>query len=181
MFDVPSAATLRELSSVLGVLSAMITPAVLILASGSLILTTSTRLTRVVDRVREMLTDLEGIADLTDEASNEKRALLFAQLERAMTRARLLQRALTRLYVGLAMFIATSVAIGVVAVSARFAWIPLALGFVGAGLLFWASITLIFESRLALATTYAEMDYIWRIHMPADRRERARDAWWHLP
>ncbi|HXG59080.1 MAG TPA: DUF2721 domain-containing protein [Thermoanaerobaculia bacterium] len=178
--DFVSAAPLKELSSALGVLSAMITPAVLILASGSLILTTSNRLTRVVDRVREMLADLEAIADASDELSNEKRTLLFAQLERATLRARLLQRAMTRLYLGLAMFIATSVSIGVVALSSRFAWMPLLLGFIGAGLLFWASIILIFESRLALATTYAEMDYIWRVHMPADRRERLRDAWWHL-
>ena len=40
-----------ELTSTLSVLSAMITPTVLILACGSLILTTSQRLTRVIDRV----------------------------------------------------------------------------------------------------------------------------------
>ncbi|HET7711316.1 MAG TPA: DUF2721 domain-containing protein, partial [Thermoanaerobaculia bacterium] len=56
MFPDVSSASPQGLTSVLSVLSAMITPAVLILASGSLILTTSNRLTRVVDRVREMLT-----------------------------------------------------------------------------------------------------------------------------
>jgi hypothetical protein len=43
---------MRELSAVLTVLSAMITPAVLILASGSLLLTTSQRLNRAIDRAR---------------------------------------------------------------------------------------------------------------------------------
>jgi hypothetical protein len=41
-------------------------------------------------------------------------------------------------------------------------WVPLVLGFIGAGLLFSASVFLIFESRLALATTFEEMDYIAR-------------------
>jgi hypothetical protein len=49
-------------------------------------------------------------------------------------------------------------------------WLPLFLGFIGAGLMFWASINLIFESRLALQTTYAEMDYIVRVYSP--RRTR---------
>ena len=45
------------------------------------------------------------------------------------------------------------------------------LGFLGAALLLSASVHLIFESRLALQTTYAEMDYIWRMYMPEDRRK----------
>lgn len=166
----PELLTSRQLTGVLSVLSAMITPAVLILASGSLILTTSNRLTRVVDRVREMLAELEQMGDSTTAA--EKRKLLFDQLERSTKRARMLQHAMTRLYLCVAIFVATSVAIGLVALlgGMHFAWIPLLLGFIGAGLLLSASVHLIFESRLALQTTYAEMDYIWRMHMPEDRR-----------
>lgn len=151
-----------QLSSGLSVLSAMITPTVLILASGSLILTTSNRLTRVVDRVREMIAELESLAEINDANKADKKALLFAQLERSTKRARLLQRAMTRLYLGLALFIATSVSIGVISLAeiAILTWIPLVLGFIGAGLLFSASVHLIFESRLSLATTYAEMDYV---------------------
>jgi hypothetical protein len=159
--------TLSDLPAALSVLSAMITPAVLILASGSLILTTSTRLTRLVDRVREMIVELEALeSGAVKLHADVKRALLFEQLERSTKRARFLQRSMTRLYLGLAMFIATSVGIGVVALTGQqFAWVPLLLGFIGAGLLFSASILLIFESRLALATTYAEMDYIRRTHL----------------
>jgi uncharacterized protein DUF2721 len=149
--------SIADLDSVLGVLSAMITPAVLILASGSLILTTSTRLTRAIDRVREMLADIE-------QASNEKRELYVHQLDRSAQRARLLQKTLARLYAALAMFVATSVAIGIVALlGLRFAWVALLFGFVGAGLLFNASILLIFESRLALAGTYEEMEFTRRV------------------
>lgn len=154
-----------ELSSVLSILSAMITPAVLILASGSLILTTSNRLTRVVDRVREMVTEVEQLDEQTSPHREEKRLLLFAQLERATRRARLLQHAMARLYLALAVFIATSVSIGVVAISGiHFGWLPIVLGFIGAGLMFWASVQLIFESRLALQTTYAEMDHVSRVY-----------------
>jgi len=153
--------SLTDLQSVLGVLSAMITPAVLILSCGSLILTTSTRLTRVVDRVREMLAEVEGLRSASDEVSNEKRLMYLAQLDRAAKRARLLQRTLARLYIALATFVATSVAIGIVALLGlmTFAWVTLVFGFIGAGLLFSASVLLIFESRLALATTYEEMDF----------------------
>ena len=157
----PELASTRELASVLDVLSAMITPAVLILATGSLIMTTSNRLTRVIDRVREMAAEIETVVDNPPPHAHEKRRLLFAQLERSTRRARLLQKAMQRLYIGLAMFVATSVAIGVVAmVRVDVGWIPLILGFIGAGLLFSASLLLIFESRIALTATWAEMDYI---------------------
>jgi hypothetical protein len=159
-------ASTRELSSVLNVLSAMITPAVLILASGSLIMTTSSRLIRCIDRVRDMAEELESLADSPGGISDAKRTLLYSQLQTNTRRARLLQRAMARLYVGISFFIATSVAIGVVSLlRVDIGWVPLILGFVGAGLLFVASIYLIIESRLALATTYAEMDYITRNYM----------------
>jgi hypothetical protein len=156
----------RDLASVLSVLSAMITPAVLILASGSLIMTTSTRSTRCIDRVRERANDLEKLGAATDELTTAKRSHLHRQLEINTRRARLLQKAMSRLYFGISFFIATSVSVGVVAVlGLNVGWIPLALGFVGALLLFAASVYLIFESRLALQTTYDEMDYIDRNYM----------------
>ena len=71
-----------------------------------------------------------------------------------------------RLYLGISFFIATSVSIGVVSLlHVDIGWVPMVLGFVGAFLLFSASVYLIFESRLALATTFEEMDYIDRNYM----------------
>ena len=159
----PDLASTRELSSVLGVLSAMITPAVLILASGSLIMTTSSRSIRCIDRVRERARELEALGTATDELTETRRLHLYEQLTTNTRRARLLQKAMSRLYIGISFFIATSVSIGIVALlHVDVGWVPLLLGFVGAGLLFSASIYLIFESRLAMTTTYAEMDYIAR-------------------
>jgi hypothetical protein len=152
-------ATVGDLQSVVGVLSAMITPAVLILACGSLIMTTSSRLIRAIDRIREMAHEIEQSADAGD--TGDKRRFLFSQLERSTTRARMLQRALTRLYVAVGLFIATSVAIGMISLAhLSFTWIPLVLGLAGAGFLFSASLLLIIESRIALSVTIADMDFL---------------------
>lgn len=165
----PDFATTRELESVLDVLGAMITPAVLILASSSLLITTSSRSIRCVDRVRERAEELQALGKGQDEGTEKRRQHLFTQLEINTRRARLLQKAMGRLYLGISFFIATSVSVGVVALlHVDVGWVPMLLGFVGAFLLFSASIFLIFESRLALATTFEEMDYIDRNYM---RRE----------
>jgi hypothetical protein len=162
----PDLASTRELASVLDVLGAMITPAVLILASSSLLITTSSRSIRCVDRVRERAEELQALGKGTDEGTEKRRNHLYAQLEINMRRARLLQKAMGRLYIGISFFIATSVSIGVVSLlHVDIGWVPLFLGFVGAGLLFSASIFLIFESRMALTTTFEEMDYITRNYM----------------
>jgi hypothetical protein len=172
-----------EISSTTAVLSAMITPAVLILACGSLITTTSSRLIRAVDRVRELSTEFQGTDASTDEHAAQRKALLFAQLDRSTSRSRLLQQALTRLYLALSMFVGTSVALGVDAALAfdGIDWLPLVLGFIGAGLLLWSSILLIIESRIGLAQTYAEMDFIWKVgqkHAPPELVEEFRKSGW---
>src|SRR3989440_5345093 len=153
-------------SSSLAVLTAMITPAVLISASGTMILSTSTRLGRVVDRVRSLSDRFQQLADSgsTAEFFEEQRAMLYDQLDKLTSRSRLLQRALTTFYLAVGVFVATSVAIGVVAFfSARGSWVPVVMGLAGAMFLFYGSILLVFEARLALSTTHAEMDFIWRI------------------
>ena len=67
------------LTSSLAVLTAMITPAVLISASGTMILSTSTRLGRVVDRVRSLSDRLRQLAnnDASVEFFEEERAMLY--------------------------------------------------------------------------------------------------------
>src|SRR5437868_13206140 len=137
-----------SLSSVLSILTAMITPAVLISACGSLILSTSTRLGRVVDRVRELSDRFERMAhEDTDIAmAKEKRAMIFDQLDRLTSRARILQRSMTSFYLALGIFVATSFAIGLVAIiRERYSWIPVVLGLLGAALLFYGSVLQILE------------------------------------
>ena len=160
------------LTASLAVLTAMITPAVLISASGTMILSTSTRLGRVIDRVRILSNHMRALAgdDVAIEFLEEERAMLFDQLDKLTSRSRLLQRALTVFYLAVGVFVATSVAIGAVAFfyergmakTGRGAWVPVIMGLVGAMFLFYGSMLLIFEARLALRATHSEMDFIWR-------------------
>jgi len=159
------------LTSSLAVLTAMITPAVLISASGTMILSTSTRLGRVVDRVRSLSDRLRGLTaeDEDPEFFEEERAMVYDQLDKLTSRSRLLQRALTVFYLAVGVFVATSLAIGAVAFffarglsTSRGAWLPVAMGLIGALFLLYGSMLLVFEARLALSTTHAEMDFIWR-------------------
>src|ERR1051326_9425227 len=94
----------RQVGDVLQVLSAMITPAVLILASSSLPLTTSTRSIRCIDRVRERTDELEKLGTATDEVTERRRKHLYEQLEVNIRRARLLKRAMSRFYLGFRFF-----------------------------------------------------------------------------
>lgn len=151
------------MSSAVAVLTAMITPAVLISACGSMILSTSTRLGRVVDRVRALSDKLEELALKPASETGERQAIIFSQLDKLTSRARILQRAMVSFYLCLGMFVATSVAIGVVAIvgRSRYTLVPVIFGITGACFLFYGSILLIFEARLALSTIHAEMDFIW--------------------
>ena len=88
------AATFFQHAAAGDVLGAMITPAVLISASGTLALSTSNRLARVVDRVRKILGEAEGLPPGADAKLEdiEKRAVLTDQLNRLERRISLLQR-----------------------------------------------------------------------------------------
>ena len=135
-------------------------------ACGSLILATSQRLGRVMERTRRVIEQVENLAQAADDSDvlHEKQALLFGQLGRTTRRARYLQRTMTCLYLALGIFVATSVAIAVAALSSlAYAWIPITLGIAGVTLLFAASLLLIAESRVALAAVNDEMDWALRI------------------
>src|SRR6185437_2015545 len=155
-----------DTSSAIAVLTAMITPAVLISACGSMILSTSSRLGRVVDRVRTLSDRLEDMAVRQERGTAliERQASIFQQLDKLTSRARILQRCMVTFYMSLGMFVATSVAIGIVPFTGnpRYNMIPVVLGLAGACFLFYGSVLLILEARLALSTIHGEMDFIWR-------------------
>lgn len=170
----------------MGVLTSMITPAVLISACAGLILSTSVRLGRVVDRVRSLS---EKFEELTQKQPGEvvlfeeRLALTFTQLDWLTSRARHLQRAMTTFYLSLGLFVATSVAIGIsAAASGQFGIFPVLFGMLGVALLFVGTILLGFEATLALRSIHAEMDFLWMLgkhHAPQPLRDRvpSRRAW----
>lgn len=185
---VQAAVETSNLAGAVAILSAMITPAVLIAACGSLTISTSNRLGRAVERARALSGQFEALSRSESGDVSEHRAMLFDQLRRATRRSRLLQRAMARIYMAISVFVATSVAIGIVAVtSQRYAWIPISLGLAGAALLFNASVLLIVESRIQLHAVRNEMDFTWRvgrdlapdelIRSQRSRLARLRD-WW---
>lgn len=78
------------MSSAVAVLTAMITPAVLISACGSMILSTSHRLGRVVDRVRVLSDKLDELAtreEIDPVNAKDRQAVIFAQMDKLTSRA----------------------------------------------------------------------------------------------
>jgi hypothetical protein len=149
-----------------GTLSAMITPAVLISACGSLVLTTSQRLARGIERTRTIARRFEALAQaqLDPLLVEEERAMLFAQLSLFTRRVPLLSRVMNLLYVALCDFVATSVFIGIDGFwHLNVGWLSVLLAITGVLLLLAASLTLIIESRIALVAVDEEMSFVRRL------------------
>ncbi|MBE2271164.1 MAG: DUF2721 domain-containing protein [Anaerolinea sp.] len=165
-------------AAILSILSAMLTPAILISACATLSISTSARLIRALERVRELTRLIETHVRGVDALSDERLKLLFYQLERVVRRVRLLQRALALLYVTLGSFVATSIAIGLVQLTnTEYTWLPLGLAMLGAALFLLTCWLLVLETRIALATVRAEMDFALRVgaeFVPEDLRGRLR-------
>ncbi|MGE0041946.1 MAG: DUF2721 domain-containing protein [Vicinamibacterales bacterium] len=157
---------LERPENALAVLTAMITPAVLISACGALIFSTSSRLGRVVDRVRWVAAKLEEITrhPESDDMAVERRALLVGQLHRQTIRARLIQRSMVAFYSALGVFVTTSLAAAVIGVVARhYTWVAVALGLLGALFMLYGSVLLIVESGYALGAITSEMDFVRKV------------------
>lgn len=155
------------LNSTIEFLTAMITPALLISATGSLVLSTSTRLGRVVDRVRTLETRLSELIVAEDKTAiplYDKRVEVVVELlDKVTTRSRILQRAMAMFYYGLGFFILTSVTIAIAGILSLFRWLPIPMGVVGIIFLFYGSLLMLREARMATATVNAEMDFTWEL------------------
>lgn len=156
-----------SLSSTIEFLTAMVTPTLLISATGSLVLSTSTRLGRVVDRVRGLeirLGEMIYAEDKNDIPLYEKRVEVIVELiDKVTSRSRILQRAMAAFYYGLMFFILTSVTIAIAALFGIYRWLPIPFGVVGIMYLFYGSLLMLRETRMATATINAEMDFTWAL------------------
>ncbi len=156
-------------STGLNVLSAMITPAVLISACGTLVISTSARLARIVDRVRELRRVIEEMAksEETLDFPEERRIEVERQISIHARRTRLIQNALTSFYVALSTFVAAMVAVGFISilppVAQKILWLPNTLGIIGTVILFYGCVMLIAETRLALRSVSSEMEFTLRL------------------
>ena len=157
----------ESLSSTITFLTAMITPALLISASGTLVLSTSTRLGRVIDRVRDLDKRLNELITLEKKSEvvlyDARLMAVFNLLDKVTTRARILQKALFTFYCSIGLFVFTSLLIGIAGLLNHYAWIPIPSGLIGILFVFYGSMLMMRESRLATATVNAEMDITWKL------------------
>ncbi len=155
------------LNSTIEFLTAMVTPALLISATGSLVLSTSTRLGRVIDRVRQLeerLSELIYLEDKNEVPLYDKRVEVIVDLlDKVTSRARILQRAMAAFYYGLGMFVLTSVTIAIAAIFNNYRGLPIPIGIIGIMFLFWGTLMMLRETRMATATVNAEMDFTWEL------------------
>jgi hypothetical protein len=152
----------------LEVLAAMISPAVLMAAGSSVILSTSNRLGRVVERVRQLMKDaqrLEGVDPATETpAEAEQHDFILQQLEFCALRMNLLRSALAGLYTSLALLVLTSLLIGVlIFLRGDAGWLPLGTGLTGAFAFLFSMVQLVREAAWAVIGTQGEMAFIERL------------------
>ena len=156
---------ISNIQSALSVLTSMITPALLISACGTFIMSTSIRLGRVVDRAR---TVSERYELLVNEAASDihavpRQEMLDGQLQFLSRRGDLLGRALSLFYIASGTFILSSIAIAVSILFRTSYWLPVFLGLVGAGLLFYGTALMIVEMRVALRSLRQETTFHLRL------------------
>ena len=165
----------NALNSTIEFLTAMVTPTLLISATGSLVLSTSTRLGRVVDRTRELEVRLSELIMVVDKETiplyDKRLETIVHLLDKVTSRARILQRAMGAFYYGLCLFILTSVTIAIAAFFTTYRWMPIPVGIVGIIFLFYGSILMLRETWMATATINAEMDFTWTLAKTVAPRE----------
>ncbi len=147
----------------------MITPAVLISGVASLLLSTSNRLGRSTDRVRNVTARFKVLVTAQGQqeplARQEKR-LIIAQLPQLSRRTRYLQRAMQSLYLSVAFLVLDSVWLGIsTIVGVNSGMLPVGLAVLGAASLAYATLLLSFEARLSAMTTREEMRFLEMLGM----------------
>ncbi len=136
-----------HLMSSLSIISAMITPAILILATGNLVGSTLTRVGRVFDRARSIMDRLEECIRNGDRAGAD---LYDKLLQDYRTRATLTERALTIFYAAIGFFVMASLAIGLDNfIHDSIPWLAATLTVLGAILLLLGTLALFFETNIA--------------------------------
>jgi hypothetical protein len=134
-------------STAVATIAAMITPALLLLGSASLVASALLRMARVVDRARL----LAGIAhEGTLDTIGVTAVQLRAWLERHAKRARYAERSITLLYAAIVAFISTCLSIAIDrAAGDSLSWLPVALAIVGTVLLLSGAAYMVGESHLS--------------------------------
>jgi hypothetical protein len=149
-------------SAAQAIIGAMITPALLILASGSLIATALVRLARVVDRVRRLI-ETGGATALAEELRRHERRALLAE------------RAVRLYFFAVVCFVLAGFGIAIDHFAGdRLTWLPVALTTVGMALIVAGSAAMLRECREAAAQIRDEIRRVSPPGMPADTQFAVR-------
>ncbi len=131
-----------------GVIAAMITPALLILASGSLIATALVRLARVVDRIRHFAADGPPAPD---------------ELTRYERRALLAERAVLAFFLAVVATVLAGASIALDrTLGAGIGWLPIGLTVIGMALIVTGASAMVAETRLATTQINEEISALRR-------------------
>lgn len=148
-------------------LSAMITPAIFLTANGSMIISTSNRMSRIVDRIR-VLNDLgDRICRGADglDYPTERLAHLQDQLDRLVWRSDRIRMGLIMLYLAFSAFVGTSLTLAVdVWAGNRLVALPTLLALLGVGLMLGACVNLVREALEALRSNRREVGFYRELH-----------------
>jgi hypothetical protein len=142
-------------STAVAIIAAMITPALLLLASASLVASVLMRMARVVDRARVLAT-------IAHDGSAQKLGITPAQLRAWLhshaRRARHAERSITLLYTAIVVFVCTCLSIGLDrAAAGALGEVPVVLAMAGTLLLLGGGAYMVAESRLSSAQISAEI------------------------
>jgi len=152
------------------VLTAMLAPAFFLTATASLLMSANNRLSRIIDRLRVVLKDLEETTDPEYRNVLEERILIQRR------RSLLILRGSQLLYVAISCFVGTSLTVaGDAFVGYRFGMLPTVLAVLGVLAMFAASLCLAREATLAVAAVNEEMDHRHAIARMRKREEPAAD------
>ena len=153
-------------ATAVSVIAAMITPALLILASVSLVASALVRMARIVDGVR-------ALAAGQDQALARLGAtpdLLRAWLDRHAARARYAELSIALLYAAIVIFTATCLSIVVDrATRGALSWLPVVLAIGGTLLLLAGGAGMVVESQLSWAQIHEEISHA-RVRLKEEAR-----------
>lgn len=148
-------------------LTAMLAPALLMAATGSLLISANNRLARVVDRLRALL------ATRVECASIELRSALDRQITQHRRRSHYVLRACVLLYVALGAFVATSLTLAIDAYTGfALSEVPAGFALFGVAALLVASLAMGLEVHLAVNGLTAEIELSMKRQAERDASER---------
>lgn len=148
-------------------LSAMIAPALFMTANGSLIISTSNRMARVVDRVRSVAQAHDAIArgESDVDFGAERMEHFRQQLVSLGWRNDRIRHALVLLYFAFGTFAGTSLALALdVLLAHRIGALPPVLASIGVSSMLLAAVNLLREALTALRTYRVESDFFLALH-----------------